>query len=124
MRYIGVSGSRSFNNYKLLSEALNARLKLCNSITIVSGGAKGADSLARAWAKVNKVNIIEYLPEWNKNGIYNPYAAFQRNKLIAEKCDELIACLVSGLPCNGTKHTINEVEKLGKFVTTILYTGV
>ena len=119
MRYIGVSGSRSFNNYNLLSDALNACLAVYGYITIVSGGAKGADSLARLWARENKVNIIEYLPEWTKNGVYNPYAAFQRNKLIAEKCDELIACLVTGLPCNGTRNTMDQVEKLGKTITTL-----
>ena len=38
-------------------------------LLIVSGGARGADSLARDWAEVRGARINEYLPNWSKYGL-------------------------------------------------------
>ena len=41
-------------------------------LLIVSGGARGADSLARDWAEVRGARINEYFPNWSKYGLRAP----------------------------------------------------
>lgn len=107
MKYIGVTGSREFNNKDLLFQTLDGLLKVHQFITIVSGGAKGADSLAKEYATSHNLNIIEYLPEYEKHGKIAP---FIRNGHIAEKCDILVACFRRDLPCNGTRDTVHKAS--------------
>lgn len=59
---VAIVGSRNFNNYDLLKQTIE---KLDFSVTqIISGGAKGADSLAEQWAKEFNIPIIIHKPEW------------------------------------------------------------
>jgi hypothetical protein len=90
--HLGVVGSRTFNDYELCKKTLDKIVKkLLNKheqIIIVSGGANGADSLAKKYAKEHKIKIIEFLPNWDKHG---KAAGFIRNKDIIEKSDILVA---------------------------------
>jgi hypothetical protein len=119
MQYIGVTGSREFHNDKLLFDQLDKLWHEYKYITLVSGGAKGADSLARKYALLYKINIIEYFPEYE---VYGKTAPFLRNKKIAEKCDILIACFRSDLPCNSTKDTVTKAAHLNKPVIYLMST--
>lgn len=116
MKYIGVCGSREFQNKEILFGTINDLRKQYEYITLVSGGARGADKLAEQYAKENKINIIVYEADWKKG----KHAGFERNHQIAEKCDILIACFKKDLPCNGTKHTVNLVAALNKPVIYLL----
>lgn len=116
MKYIGVCGSREFQNKEILFKVIDELKKTYQYITLVSGGARGADKLAEQYAKQNKINIIIYEADWSKG----KHAGFERNHLIAEKCDILIACFKKGLPCNGTKHTVNLTVALNKEVIYLL----
>jgi len=64
-----VAGSRDFNDYKFLSEKLDHLLKnITDSIEIVCGKAKGADTLGEEYAK-EKGYAIKYFPaDWDKHG--------------------------------------------------------
>ena len=48
-----VAGSRTFNDYKLLTDKLDYFLQNQKDITIISGKAKGADSLGEDYAHQN-----------------------------------------------------------------------
>lgn len=106
MRYIGVCGSRSYTKYPLLKKALDALKSRYTYITIVTGGANGADKLAAWWAQQNNVNCIVYEADWS----IGKHAGFVRNHQIIEKSDELLACFVPTKPCNGTRHTVSLAE--------------
>jgi predicted Rossmann fold nucleotide-binding protein DprA/Smf involved in DNA uptake len=54
---IAVIGSRDFNDYDFLSESLKF---LSSNDTIISGGARGADSLAERYAKENQINFVVF----------------------------------------------------------------
>lgn len=90
--YLGIVGSRSFSDYEMfkknISKIVEKLLLKCNSVVFVSGGAIGADSFARDYAKENNIQIIEILPEWDK---YGKSAGFKRNQLIIDKSDLLVA---------------------------------
>ena len=90
--YLGIVGSRTFNDYALFERAIDKTLLRLSDkhdqIAFVSGGAKGADSFARRYAKEHKIKIIEFLPDWNKHG---KAAGFIRNQEIIDKSDLLVA---------------------------------
>jgi hypothetical protein len=116
MIYIGVSGSREFKNKQLLFSTLDNLRKQYTHITLVSGGARGADKFAEEYAKKYNLNIIIYEPDWE---LAPGLAGFIRNQKIAEKCDILVACLVVNYPCHGTMDTIHRVVGLKKQVIYI-----
>lgn len=103
MMKVGVVGSRSFNDYKLLHDTLSNY-----SIgTIVSGGAKGADSLAKRYAEENNIPIVEFLPDY-KN--FKRRAPILRNRSIVENSTIIIAFWDG--KSKGTEYTINLAKSL------------
>ena len=112
---LAIVGSRSFDNYDLLVEKIDRLFGDINVHVVISGGAKGADSLAAKYAKDNWSNLIEYLPDWNKHG---KSAGFIRNELIVKDCDWLLAFWDG--ESRGTKHSIDIARKLKK-PTVIVY---
>ena len=80
-----------------------------NLDVIVSGGAKGADSLARHYAVVNDIELVEFIPDWKK---YGRGAGMKRNKDIIENCDYCIAFWDG--KSKGTKNSINLAKKSNK----------
>lgn len=97
-----IAGGRDFNNYQKLKDFCSKILKDKTDIEIVSGKAKGADSLGEKFAKKNNYPIAEFPADWNKFG---KKAGFIRNKDMAEYADALIAFW--NKESSGTKHIIN-----------------
>ncbi|KMQ50663.1 Uncharacterized protein CHISP_2346 [Chitinispirillum alkaliphilum] len=83
MKRIAVIGSRGFD-YSLLKETLDKE----EIVKIVSGGAKGADSLAAQYARENNIELQEFLPDYKKHGRGAPLV---RNKLIVDASNMVIA---------------------------------
>lgn len=67
---IAVIGSRTFNDYELFKSKLNEILQYIQdkNITIVSGGAIGADKLAEQYADEKGYRKLIFLPDWKKYG--------------------------------------------------------
>lgn len=84
---IGVVGCRHFNDYRFLKAILVKHTKL-GEHSIVSGGAKGADSLAKKYAQEFNIPIEEFFPDWNRHG---RSAGPRRNKQIVDASDIIIA---------------------------------
>ena len=55
---IAIIGSRTFNDYELLQETLENYKDQIS--VIVSGGARGADTLGERWAKENNIKTDIY----------------------------------------------------------------
>ena len=84
---VAIVGSRTFNNYNLLEKTICN--KMVGSINlIVSGGAKGADSLAEKFAKKHNISMRIFSAEWDK---YGRGAGYIRNKLIIDNADVVFA---------------------------------
>lgn len=103
---VGVVGSRGFKNYNLLEQKLSTAPY--DITEIISGGAKGADTLAIRYARKRGLLWREFLPDHKK--YRHPY--HHRNRLIAEASDVLIAFWDGS--STGTKYTIGYMRKLGK----------
>ena len=82
--------------------------------TIVSGGARGADTYAKLFAQKHNLTLIEYLPEYDK---YGKSAPLIRNKLIVENSDCVLAFWDG--KSRGTKFTLDYAAQLGKPVKII-----
>lgn len=102
---LAVVGSRSFNNYQFLSATLNQY----DISTIISGAARGADSLAAQYAKEHNIPLKEFPAEWDKHG---KSAGYIRNQQIVAEAD-IIICFWDGVS-KGTKLTIDIAKKSNK----------
>lgn len=85
---------------------------LPNNISeIVSGGAKGIDSCAANFAKVNHIKLTEFLPEYEK---YGRSAPLKRNLKIIDYADTVLAFWDGS--SRGTKFVIDNCKKQNKKV--------
>jgi hypothetical protein len=114
---IGVVGSRSFNDYELLKRTLDEYLG--KVWVIVSGGAKGADSLGEKWARENNIKTCIYKADWAEHG---KAAGMIRNVDIVKDSDLIIA-FWDGLS-RGTEHSINLAKKMDKEVKIIYFNKI
>ena len=78
-----------------------------NLDTIVSGGAKGADTMGENYAKILGLKTVIYKPDWSKKG-----GAFLRNTDIVNDSD-LVMAFWDG-KSNGTKDSIDKARRFGK----------
>lgn len=106
---IAVAGSRTVREIGL-DEVIP---KYCTEI--VSGGARGVDSEAAAWARSHDIPLVEFLPDYKR---YGRAAPIKRNEAIAKYADELIAFWDG--QSKGTESTINFFKKAGKKVTIFI----
>ena len=106
---LAVIGSRNFTNYQVVQQHLQTFVD--QTTLVVSGGAKGADSLAEQWAKQNNIPTKIFYPDWNKHG---RAAGPIRNKLIIQECDQVVAFWDG--KSTGTAHSIGLCKSLGKQV--------
>src|SRR5690606_9119090 len=86
-----IAGTRTFNNYSLLKNTVSLFLENYpteESITIISGGCRGADMLGEKWAKENEHEIIQFLPNWD---LYGKAAGPKRNEEMAKNATH---CLI------------------------------
>ncbi|MEA2095597.1 MAG: SLOG family protein [Candidatus Cloacimonadota bacterium] len=109
---LAVIGTKKFTDFNFLSITLK---KIFNIEMIISGGAPGTDTLAKKYAIHNKIEFLEFPPDYKKFG---DKAKHFRDKLIAKECDELIAFWDG--ECEGTKYTMDYAKQLEKPVNIIL----
>ena len=93
---------------------LEAQLKSIPD-TIVSGGAVGADTYAREFARKKGLKLIEFFPDYEK---YGRGAPLERNKLIVEECDCLLAFWDG--KSRGTKFTLDYAKERNKPIKVVL----
>lgn len=113
---IGIVGSRRRTSF----EDFNALLKMFREVyeegdRIVSGGCPtGGDRFAERIAKDEGLTITIHYPNWK----LGKSAGHQRNTLIAQDCDILLA-LVAPDRTGGTEDTIKKAMKLRKNVVIL-----
>jgi len=96
---LAVIGSRTFTDkdrlYRILDKNKD-KIKM-----VISGGAIGADSFSNDWCRDRGMPITIFYPDWSKG----KGAGFQRNKLIIENSDKVLA-FHDGI----SKGTLNSIE--------------
>ncbi len=86
-----IAGSRSFGDYNRLCDTCDSilgRLSGEYKIVVLSGGAKGSDTMGEQYAKERGYIVKRFPPDWNQ---YGKAAGPIRNKDMADNADILIA---------------------------------
>lgn len=116
-----VVGSRTFNDYKLLCEKLDLLLVYHNNIVVVSGGAKGADTLAEKYATEHNYGCKVFPADWNK---YGRPAGYIRNKQMHEYISKQehrgVVAFWDG-KSRGTAQNFSLARSFNNEIRTILY---
>lgn len=112
---IGMVGSRGFDDYEVVLATLRSYIRNYpnTDIEVVSGGARGADTLSDKASQELGVPTKIYLPDWDR---YGRGAGFVRNTYIAEDSDILLAFCSHWEPTRGTADTIRKAREMGKTV--------
>lgn len=95
-----IAGGRDFYDYDLVKMTM-ARIGYKPTV-IVSGCARGADTLGINWAIDNFTPVDKYPADWDR---YGKSAGYKRNVQMAENADMLIAFWDG--KSKGTKHMID-----------------
>ncbi len=113
---LAIVGGRDFNDYGKFVVTIHNHFYLVRITEIISGGAQGADSLAKRYARQYlNIEYKEHPAEWGKFG--KP-AGFIRNQTIVDNCDMVLAFWDG--ESRGTADTI-EKAKRAKKTTIIIY---
>lgn len=81
---------------------------ITNPVEIVSGGARGVDSLGAKYAKDNNIPVKYFIPDWEGQG---KIAGFIRNQAMADYAECLIAIRIANGKSNGTDDMIRRAVK-------------
>ena len=114
-----IAGGRDFMDYNLLKEKVNKILqekRVTHKIVIISGCARGADTLGLRYASENTFDVEEYPADWDK---YGKKAGYMRNVEMAENADALIAFWDG--KSKGTKHMIDIATERNLPIRVIRY---
>lgn len=121
-RRIIVAGGVHFNDYKALENTLDEYFKCVSKdeIEIISGHARGADSLGERYAQEHDIKCTVFPADWKK---YGRAAGPIRNKEMLEYAMEQQAGLVAfwNGESKGTKNMISIAEKAGIEVKIVHY---
>ncbi len=127
---LAIIGGRDFDDYELLKQTVRRHLSIRHEHhrdahfnekyvpvfdEVVSGGAKGADSLGARFAREQGIKLTEYLPDWEK---YGKRAAFLRNEDIIKNSNFVLAFWDS--VSKGTANSLSISKRLKK-PTIIIY---
>ena len=111
-----IAGSRNFNDYPYLEYVVDRYFSKFvtdkQDVQIISGTAKGADSLGELYAEKHGIGVIRCPANWDK---YGRAAGYRRNEEMAilSMSDGYTGVLLAfwdGLS-RGTKHMIDLAEK-------------
>lgn len=82
---------------------------------VVSGGAKGVDTIAASLSRQMGIDVLEFLPDLSnaRSRIDFVSAYYKRNKMIVDNCDIVLA-IVGERKTGGTIGTIKIAKKSGK----------
>lgn len=104
-----IAGSRGITDPALIKEAV--RLSQFKITEVVSGAARGVDTLGEGWASVNRLPVKQFPANWN---LYGKAAGHIRNNEMASYADALIA--IWDGESRGTKHMIYTAKNKGLLV--------
>ena len=106
-----IAGSRSIVDKDKVFEILDNYFKFMNikEVEIVSGGARGIDTLAFEYASEKGMKCSVFMAKWTEKGKFDKGAGLKRNKLMGDYADALVA-IWDGVS-TGTQHMIDYMEK-------------
>ena len=116
-----IAGGRGFVDYELLEQKVDEILKDIKEPVIISGGARGADTLGEKYALEHGMRLVRFPADWKK---YGKRAGYLRNQEMAEYAmkgtNSILIAFWDGLS-RGTNDMIQRAESYGMKVYIIHY---
>lgn len=101
-----IAGSRQISDYAMVEDAISQ----CawRPTVVISGAARGVDTLGERWAEDNGVPVERFPADWGKHG---KSAGYKRNLEMVDHAEALIA--IWDGESRGTKHMIDIARRAG-----------
>jgi hypothetical protein len=110
-RRILVTGDRYWDDEQTVHRRLN-RASRMRKVTIIEGGAKGADAAAAAWARANGTGHEQYRADWATHG--RAAGPIRNRKMLAEgRPDRVLAFHPDLGSSKGTKDMVSAAHRAG-----------
>ena len=103
-----VCGGRDYQNREHVCEVLDRAKFLYSSLVIIEGGASGADSFAREWAKLTGCGSVTVHADWKRHG--KAAGPIRNQYMIDHSRPDLVIAFPGG---RGTEDMINRATKAG-----------
>lgn len=116
-----IVGSRNFDDYELLEEIMDGRLADKSSVEIVSGGARGADSLAERYAKERGYKLTVFPADWDKYGKSAGYIRNEEMHRYIREFDERLCVAFWDGESKGTAHNFELSKKYNNPIDIVNY---
>lgn len=114
-----VADGRDFNDVVLLRDTCDFKLSnvdRTHDVTIISGGARGADTIAQMYAEERDYALEIMEADWDAHG---KSAGYKRNQAMSDVATHLIAFWDG--KSRGTKHMIDIATRAGHVVHVVEY---
>lgn len=118
-----IAGSRGITDRKIVEEAIRASGFTITEV--VSGGARGVDSIGECWGRDNSIPVKQFLAKWHVQG---KRAGPIRNSEMAEYAEALIAIwdgesrgtldMIVKAKCKGLQVYVHVVRPSSRAVTS------
>lgn len=112
-----VTGSRTWDLVPIINKHLYWFTKGQSEVTLLEGGAEGADKIARRYAVKQGWEVITFLPHYDLHG---KSATHIRNQLMVDMLPDLVLAY-SRSRSSGTYSTIEKAFKARLLVRTFYY---
>lgn len=112
---LAIVGSRGYTDYNKFLEVIHTILDKYEIVPseVISGGAKGVDTLAEDYAKEFEITPKIFEATWiDENGNFDRGAGMKRNPFIIKNSDFVIA--IWDGESKGTRNSINIAKNLNK----------
>ena len=110
-------GGRDYSDRARVEEVL----KVIQPLTLIHGGATGADSWVGEFGEKYQIPVAVYSALWWEDGIYNPEAGFNRNAQMLEVAKPTLVVAFPG--GNGTAHMVCLAREAGVLVVEVSAEG-
>lgn len=106
MRRILVCGGREYADQAMLFGYLDLIAEGCGVAVIIQGGAKGADFLARMWAKTRGVELLDFPAQWRLHG--RRAGPIRNQQMLDEGKPDLVIAFPGGA---GTANMVKQARR-------------
>lgn len=103
-----VCGGRNFHDAEFMDEVLNNLYYTHGIDLVISGMARGADTLAVKWAEDMDVQTAKYPADWAKHG--NAAGPIRNRKMLDHGKPDLVVAFPGGV---GTADMIRQAKRAG-----------
>jgi len=103
-----VCGGRNFHDFKLMAAELDRIHRSDGIALVISGAARGADTLAESWAALFGVGLVRFPADWARHG--KAAGPIRNQQMLDEGKPDLVVAFPGGA---GTADMVRRAKAAG-----------